>query len=306
MSMIADLQLSQAHHDIAVKAVDYALRALDGAEPLVPFTITWREGDITLERFRYGAYEDAIELAMRAINAAAGDALEAYAVVWSGYVDGGEGKREAIIVEVGDGDTPRSMQLAQLLALGEDGSPMLDGPLMALGDAPNLLRDRFTVLDQENHLVKPAYVTTDSFARDVKSQPYAQMPVAVICLAANLFEGEEGERITLGIRKLQSLEPDTSIKLIHRVFSIVTSAVASGDLMEVLPTEHIEDMAKIVLDGAAQLKLAVAKGLVWDEHASAYFAAVKSILMAVLTRDGAEPMPEAGAKLVAVLDKACT
>lgn len=304
MSMIADLKLSQSHLRCATKAIDYALRALDGAEPLVPFTITWRQDDATLERFRYGAYDDAIEMAMQAINASADDGVSAYAVVWSGYVDAGEGRREAVIVEVGDRVTPRSLQVAQLFRTEDDGPMVPDGELMALGEGQNLLLDKFTTLTLSKHLVKPAYVTTDGFVTDVKAQPFAQMPVALICLAANLFEGTEAERITVGIRKLQGLEPDTGVAMKHRVFSVLTSAIAGGDLMQVLPTDSLDEMARIVLDGAAQLHTAVRKGLVWVEHAHAYFAAVREVLLAVLTRDGAEPVGEAGAKLVALLDKA--
>lgn len=304
MSMIADLKLSQNHHRHASKAIDYALRALAGAEPLVPFTIVWRQADATIERFRYGAYDDAIEMAMLAVNATADDQVGAYAVVWSGYVDAGEGRREAIIVEVGDREAPRSLQIAQLFRADAEGAALADGELMALGEAQNLLLDKFSALNLSNHLVKPAYQTTEGFVTDVKAQPFAQMPVALICLAANLFEGAEAERITLGIRKLQSLEPDTGAAMNHRVFSVLTSAIAGGDLMQVLPTDSLDEIAKIVLDGAAQLHLAVHRGLVWVEHANAYFAAVRSILLAVLSRDGAEPVGDAGAKLIGLLDRA--
>lgn len=302
--MIAsDIQLSNALHHAAQKAIDYALKALDGAEPLVPFAMSWRDGDTTIDRFKFGAYDDSIELAMHAVNNAAED-LNAYAVVWNGYVEIDGQRREAVVAEVADRHTPRSIQLAQPYRVEGQGSAAPDGALLALGEAQNLLLSKFSALTQANHLIKPTYITTEGFVTDVRSQPFAQMPVALICLAANLFDGDEQARITLGIRKLQSLEGIAGTGMSHRVFTVIVSAIAGGDLMEVLPTDDIEGMAEIVVNGAAQLRTAVQKGLVWDEHAQSYFADVKSILLEVLTNGGTEAMPEGGAKLAALFDKA--
>jgi hypothetical protein len=303
MTTTTDHQVSKALYQNAQKAIDYALRALDGAEPLAPFSMTWRDGETTIERFKYGAYDDSIELAMRAVNSQA-EGVGAYAVVWAGYIDSDGQRRDAVVAEVADRQSAQSMQLAQPYRLQAEGVTAADGGLLALGEGQNLLTGKFTALNLASHLVKPAYVTTEAFVTDVKTQPYAQMPIALICLGANLCEGAEAERITLGIRKLQSLVPETSVAMTHRVLSVVTAEVAGGDLMSVLPTDDIGEMAQIVLNGAAQVHMAVHKGLVWEEHAKSYFADMKAILQAVLTNDGTEAMPEGGARLTAMLEKA--
>lgn len=303
MTTPAEFELSASLYPVVTKAVDYAIKALNASDTLPPFAITWSGEETTIERYMHGAYDDSIEFAMRAVNDSE-ESVTAYAVVWNGYVDVGGNKRHAVIFEVGDRQSPQSMQLAQPYVVPVDSAVQADGEVLALGSAQNLLLSKINNLSLSQHLIKPAYATTETMAVDVTSQPYAQLPVALICLAANLFEGEEQARITLGIRKLQSLEADTSVALSHRVFSVVTAAIADGDLMHVLPADNIDDMVQIVLNGAAQIHQAVKKGLVWDEHAKAYFEAVKSILTAVLTKDGAEPISEAGAKLVGMLDKA--
>ena len=68
MSAAAKLQLSSDLYQTAQKAVDYALKALNAADPLVPFAITWRDEETTVERYMHGAYEDSIEMAMRAVS----------------------------------------------------------------------------------------------------------------------------------------------------------------------------------------------------------------------------------------------
>lgn len=302
MSAIESMQFSTSLHSHAQKAVDYALKALNAADSLVPFAMTWRDGETTVERFMNGAYDDAIEMAMRAVNGA-DEGVSAYAVVWNGYIEVDGQRREAVVAEVADRAAPQSVQLAQPYRAPAAEPVVADGELLAVGAAQNLLLSKISTIDLSRHLLKPPYATTESLARDVTSQPFAQLPVALLCLAANLFEGEESERVTIGIRTLQSLEADTSVALSHRVFSVVTAAIADGNLMHVLPSDAIGDMVQIVLDGAAQVHGAVRKGLVWDAHASAYFDAVRRILMAVLTKGGEEPAPASGNRLIALLDK---
>lgn len=303
MTTTSEVQLSSNLYQVAQKAADYALNALNANDALPPFAMTWRDEETTVERYMHGAYDDSIEMAMRAVNDV-DEGVNAYAVVWSGFVDVDGRRRSAVIIEAGDRQSSQSVQLAQVYAAPPDADVRADGEFMAVGSAKNLLFSKLNTIDLSQHLIKPAYSTTETMIVDVISQPYAQMPVALICLAANLFDGDEPARVTIGIRKLQSLEGDTSVAMSHRVFSVVTASIADGDLMHVLPSDAVEDMVQIVLNGAAQVKLAVLKGLVSQTDAQSFFASVKSILLAVLTKDGADAIPESGNKLLAMLDKA--
>ena len=305
MTTSAAVELPNAAYERARRALGYGLEALVGAEPLVPFSMTWNQDEVTIERFKNGAYDDCIEQAMRVINSAP-EGTTAYAVVWSGYVEVDGSRRQALVAEVAERSEAGSVQLAQPYRLAsEDDRAIPDGDILGLGAAENLLQQKFTSSSMPGHLLKPAYVSTEAHLQDVRSQPFAQMPVALICLAANLFPGEETERVTLGIRKLQALEARASdVDMARRVFTVITAAVSEGDLMRVLPTDSVEGLTKIVLGGAAQLNLAIQKGLVWEEHAKSYFRDVRGLLVAVLTNDGSEPPVAAGERLLKLFDSA--
>lgn len=303
MSATSGLHISTKSFQIANKAIDYAVSALSAADPLVPFAMTWRDNETYVERFMQGAYDDSIEMAMRFVNDA-DEGISSYAVVWNGYVDIDGKKHDAVVAEVGDRASSNAIQLAQPYQVNADGPVSPKGELLALGHAENLLLIKLSNANMSAHLVRPSYATTDSMVQDVTSQPYAQMPVALICLAANLFAGEESERVTLGIRKLQSLEADRSVAMCHHVFGVLAAAIADGELMNVLPSDDIEDLAQIVIQGGTQVYDAIDKGMIWDRDAQSYFAAVGSILDATLTDNGKSAMPEGGEKLVALYAKA--
>ena len=303
MSAVAETQISSQLYQVARKAMDYAIEALVAADPLVPFSVMWRDEETTIDRYMHGAYDDSIELAMRIVNRA-DESVSAYAVVWNGYVQVNGRKRDAVIAEVGSRESPMAVQLAQPYVIEDAGTVRADGQMMAVGESQNLLTTKMTTANLSDHLIKPPYATTQTLVHDVISQPYAQMPVALICLAANLFPGEEAAHVTAGIRKLQQREADPSVAIIHRVFSVLTASVSDGDLMHVLPTDDLAELARLVVDGATQLKASVAKGLVWDQHAKAYFAAVGDVLTAALTNNGGNAVPADGAKLIGLLHKA--
>lgn len=296
------VEISANLYEHAQKAFEFGLQALNASDALVPFGMVWRDGEIVVDRYMNGAYDDSIEAAMRAVNQADDD-VSAYAIVWNGYVkDDGE-KIPAVVIEAGERKSGSCLQLAQPYELNpDDATVSAKGEMLSLGAANNLLLSKVTTFDLEAHLIKSPYATTNSLRAEVCAQPYAQMPVAIICLAANLFEGDEAHRVTLGLDKLRELESTTEIPMSRKVFSNLLVATADGDLMNVLPSDDVEDLIKIAIDGAAQLNQSVVKGLVWDKHAEGYLAEVKSLLDAVLaTEDGNTP---AGTeKLIALMDK---
>lgn len=300
MNQPAELQLTSDLHQKAKKAFDYALRALASAEPLVPFAMTWQKDETTIERFMYAAYDDSIELALQAVNQSDQN-ITAYAVVWSGYVEVDGQKHDAVVMEIGDRKDAQSAELAQPYRSSNDESSIVPrGDILALGSTNNLLISKLEAR-KGDRLVKPAYVTSDAYVTDVKSQPFAQMPVALICLAANLFGGQESERVTVGIRALQDLESKAEVAMTRRVLSVITAEVASGDLMAVLPTDNVEELLQLVVAGAAQVHVAVKKGLVAEGHAASYFNGVATMLQAVLTNNGSEAAPERGERLTKLL-----
>ncbi|TVZ41393.1 hypothetical protein P886_0738 [Alteromonadaceae bacterium 2753L.S.0a.02] len=302
MSETTDFHITNTLLDKIDYALNYALNALLAADPLVPFAVNWKGDTTTIERFMQGAYDDSIELAMRNINDA-DETFSAYCVVWTGYVEADGNKYDAIILEAGERESATAVQLAQpYIQQGDDFKK--EGDLLALGETPNLLNSKLNAFTLSSHLIKPAYVSTEGFKMDVASQPYAKMPAAVICMAANLCDGEEAGRITAGIRKLQELESKDAAALSHRVFSVITSMVADGDFKHVLREESIGDMAKVIVEGGAQLRLAVAKGLVGRDHAQAYFRDLSDLLQAVLTDNGKAALPGGSEKLNDLLETA--
>lgn len=299
----AGMKVSAKSFQLANRAIDFAMSSVAVADPLVPFAMTWRDDESFIERFLTAAYDDSIEMAMRYISDR-GDGVSGYAVVWNGYVEIDGRKREAIVAEVGDRHSQHSIQVAQPYFEGRDGAMAADGELLAIGESDNLLQVKLSTETLDHHLLKPAYVTTDSLMHAVTDQAFAQMPIALICMAANLFDGQETEHVVQGIRKLQAIEADRSVAISHHVFGMLAAAVADGDLMNVLPTDELRDMAEIVIAGGNQLAEAVGHGLLSAHDAQFYLAAVKAILEATLYEEGRSQMCESGQKLMRLLDQA--
>ena len=265
-------------------AVSYALDALRAADPLVPFVITWRDDETTIERYMYNAYDDSIELAMRAVNAS-DESVSAYAVVWSGYIDD-DGKKDAVIIETGNRHSNEAIHLARPYHQKGDYIYAAE-EWIALGAAPNLLESKLNSFNMGRHLIKPAFFNIEGFKMDVLSHAYAKMPAAIICLAANLCDENTEDRIAVGLRKLQELESRNTTPLSHRIFSLVfTTAVSEGDLLNVTGSDEPSEMVKIILEGAMQLNQAVKGGLVSIEHVSTYYNDLHTLLEAVLTENG--------------------
>ncbi len=218
MSGITELQVATSLYSKVDYALDYAMKALLAADPLVPFAISWRGENTTIERYMLSAYDDSIELAMSNVSDAAAT-IDAYAIVWTGYVDADGKRTEAVIVEAGEMGSDDAVHLAQPYSQHGDAFKK-KGELLALGFAPNLLTNKLDSLSIEKHLLKPAYVSTEGFKLDVASQPFAKMPAAIIYMAANLSADRESERLTAGIRKLQELEGSDTTALSHRVFAV--------------------------------------------------------------------------------------
>jgi len=300
MATITEVEIDKTLLSHMQQAIDASIKALHGAEPLVPFVMTWRDtGERTIERFMYGTYEDSIEMAMRSIQNAEAD-IEAYIVAWDGYIAAeGSQRQEAIVMEGALRAMPEAMQLAQPYTIDETGTAAVKDALAFLGQTHNLLTTPEPHPTMTNHLIRPAYMTPDN----VKDQPFVQMPIAVICLAANLFEGEEAERITIGIRQLQTLEQTAASEMSQHVFSTITPLIAEGDLMAVLPTDSTKELMALLINGANQLHNATQKGLVLAKHVQSYLGEVRGIMQAVLTQNGAQAVSEGGEKLLQLLDK---
>ncbi len=296
-----ELTLSAELRQYLKQAMDYGMSALLGAEPLAPFTMIWRQsdGERLIERFRYGAYDDSLEMALKSVNKQA-DELKAYAVVWDGYVEMDNQKQEAVITEVAISGQPKAFQIAQPYQQTDMGSKAL-GDFLFIGETENLLTSPMTPASLSSHLLKPAYQTTQEVNSTIKNQPFTQMLPAGICLAANLFDGNEQERITLGIRVLQKLEQETQIDMSRHALRVIIAAVAEGDFMAALPTDTVEGMMQILVKGGEQLQSAVQKGLVVKTHAVGYLGEVRQ---AVLTQEGQQTdLPTGGDKLLTLLDK---
>ena len=302
MSGITELQVTASLYSKVEYAMDYALKALQSADPLVPFAISWRGDSTTIERYMLSAYDDSIEMAMHNINEAH-ESMDAYAIVWTGYIETDNKRMDAVIIEAGELGTDNAVQLAQAYTQYGDEFHKL-GDMLALGDAPCLLSGVLNATDLARHLIKPAYVSTEGFKLDVASQPFAQMPAAIIYMAANLCAGSESSRLKAGIRKLQELEGIESAALSHRVFTVITSLVVEGDFKSILKSEDLGDMANTIVEGAAQLEMAVQKGLVGREHVAEYFHNLIDLLYSVLTEDGKLEKPVGSEQLYSFMDRA--
>lgn len=297
------LKVPSKPYHLASKAIDLALSSLGHAEPLVPFAMTWNDDGPLIEQFKYDAYDDSIEMAMRYISNHC-DGANSYAVVWNGYVEIDGKKREAIIAEIGDSHSPHSIQVAQPYAECGEGAAVPDGEMLAIGESDNLLQMKLNNETLTRHLLRPAYVTTHSMTHALTDQAFAQMPIALICMAANLFDGREGDHVMQGIRKLQAIEVDRTVAICHHVFGVLAAEVADGELMNVLPTDDLQELAKIVVDGGIQINEAVQRGLLSAHDAQSYLAAVKAILEASLDDEGGSQAGESGQMLMRLLVKA--
>lgn len=303
MSDSEEINLSPSLFEKSEYAVTYAFKALVEADPLVPFAVTWQDDTTTIERYMQGAYDDSIELALRSVNESDAN-ISAYAVVWAGYIEKDGVKMEAVVLEIGEQNSPMSAKIAQPYVQKADGVEK-SGEILALGEGPNLLSSKLSTGGLIEHLIKPAYVTTEGFKIDVSSQPFAKMPAAIICLAANLCPGEETERLTAGIHKLQELEgAEDAPALCHRVYTVITSMVASGDFSQVLGTDDVTKMVRILIEGIAQLQHSVSKGLVGKDHAKLYFDSLIELLDAVLTDNGKASAPDGAKKISGLLEGA--
>lgn len=293
----------EIQHSIAERVesvIQDALVALNEADPLVPSVTLWRGDDMTVERFMTGSYDDSIEQAMRRVNEA--DDATAYAVVWSGYIREGE-QREAVIVETAELDSSNAVQLAQPYRFGADDRVVARGDLLAIGYTGNLLTHKLTTFDLESHLIKPTSVTTDTYLADMISQPFAQMPIALIGLAANLEPGSAGARVSLGLKRLQQAAVgETNVKLSQRVFTALSEVLTDGDLLNVLPSDQVPELIALVVRGVQQLATIVEHGQLWDQDANAYLAQVREIATEVLTQNGKVSMPVGSEKLLRLLD----
>ncbi len=299
-----DLVLTAERRRYLTQALDYGLSALVGAEPFAPFVMSWRQtdGERLIERFRYGAYDDALEMALQAVHRQA-DALQGYSVVWDGFVDIDGQKCDAVIVELAAKTDDQALQIAQPYAQTPAG-PQAQGEWRLIGETTNLLVEGITTATLTAHLLKPAYQTTGDLNEAIRDQPFAQMLAAGICLAANWFDGEEASRITVGIRTLQRLEQATTIDMSRRALRATIAAVAEGDLATMLPTDTVAGMMDLLVRGAEQLQQAVRKGLVLPQDAQGYLGELRQVVDAVLTREGADTTrPAGGEKLLALVDQ---
>ena len=253
------LKVPAKSYHFANKAIDFALSSLVASDPLAPFAMTWRDDGSFIENFKTAAYDDSIEMAMRYISNLS-EGVSGYAVVWNGYVEIDGKKRDAVIAEVGDRHSLHSIQVAQPYAESRDGSMVADGEILAIGESDNLLEMKLSNEALPRHLLKPAYITTESMTHALTDQAFAQMPIALICLAANIFDGQEAEHVAQGIRKLQTIEADWDVAVCHHVFAVLAAEVADGDLMNVLPTgSSPSSRAKSVHSQPSRPKRAVRK-----------------------------------------------
>lgn len=303
MSGSTSMEISTQSYRLANEAIGIALSALDSAGPLAPFAMTWQADGPRVERFMTGAYDDAIEMAMRHVSGAE-DGIRSYAVVWSGYVDVDGSRTSAIVAEIGDRQGKRAIQVAQPYQARDGGALQAFGDLLALGESDNLLKTKLSAENLTAHLLQPAYITTEGMVHAITGQAYAQMPIALICLAANLFAGREAEHVSQGIHKLSALEADRTVAMNHHIFSALAAAVADGNLMHVLPTDDVEELVQLVLAGGQQLKESVRNGRVCLDDAQAYGAAVRTVLEATLHEHGQGAIPEGGQRLFNLLAKA--
>jgi len=296
------LEVRSKSFQLANKAIDVALSSLAAADPLVPFAMTWNSEEPVIERFMYDAYDDSIEMAMRSV-CHHGEGASGYAVVWNGYVEIDGRKRDAVIAEVGDRHSRHSLQVAQPYAEDRDGTMVAAGEMLAIGESDNLLQMQLNNETLSRHLLRPAYLSTHGMMQAVTEQAFAQMPIALICLAANIFEGREAERVMLGIRKLQAVEAERSVAISHHVFGVLAAEVAYGDLMSVLPTDDLQELTAIVIAGGRQITEAVQHQQLSAHDAQSYLATVRAILEATLFDDSAAPAGESGQRLLRLLDK---
>jgi len=297
------MEVNPKSYQIAHKAIDYAMSSLMGADPLVPFAMTWRQDEPFVERFMIGAYDDSIEMAMRYVNGA-DDGVSGYAVVWNGYVNVDGKTVDAIVAEVGDRHSNHAFQVAQPYVEQREGMVAAEGDLLAVGESENLLKVKLSQLNLHEHLVKPFHMTTDIMMHEVTTQPYAQMPIALMCLAANLYDGDERTHIVQGIRKLQAMEADHSVPMCHHVFSVLMASIADGELMNVLPSDDMHDMAQIVVEGGRQVMELQEKGQICALDARSYIAAVRTVMEAALADEGKRGMPAGAEKLRLLFKKA--
>ncbi len=302
MNVPSELAISSAAYHHVQHAMAKAFDSMVVDEPLVPLTMRWLEDEVRVEQFMAGTYDDSIAQAMRSVESRV-DAATAYAVVWSGYINVNGRRSEAVVLELALRQEPCAHQLAQSYAVTDDGDKVvLRGDIMGLGTAPSLFHHQLSVLNMSEHLLKPEGVTSDAHLVAVMAQPFAQIPAALICLAANLFEGSEAERASAGIRTLQNLERDAKGQLCRHVLKMTVAAVAGGDLATVLPADTIEGLTKVLVEGAQQLKFLIQKGLVQESDARDYLATVRRIVASVVGCDGTPEAARRGERLIGIFD----